>query len=161
MLGLTQSVQDKICIGMHRGSYFKFPEYVLMAWDEIMWEMWNKNIIEFFNSFNINIIDAIWIGNFHLSQAYVKLGWQYRKLFEFLVGKHYTKVFILYAFCTINTHYMSKWLLLNANWVIVQLHHGENKLDWREQVRFDEMMMMCGLCLINHLLLRPRLCKEK
>ena len=74
MLGLTQSVQDKICIGMHRGSYFKFPEYVLMASHVIMWEMWNKNIIEFFNSFNINIIDAICIVNFHLSQAYVKLG---------------------------------------------------------------------------------------
>jgi hypothetical protein len=27
---------------------------------------------------------------------------------------------------------VSEWLLLNAKWVIIQLYHGENKLDIKE-----------------------------
>ena len=40
---------------------------------------------------------------------------------------------------------MSEWLLFNANSLILQLYHGENKLI------FNEMMMRSALCLTNTL----------
>lgn len=39
VLGLTQSVHVKICVGMHRGSDFKFPEYIYSDCNKI----WGRN----------------------------------------------------------------------------------------------------------------------
>jgi hypothetical protein len=53
--------------------------------------------------------------------------------------KHYIFFFLNIQWRLQEVEWVSEWLLFNANSVIVQLYHGENKLI------FNEMMMRSAL----------------
>jgi len=120
-LGVTQSVHAKICIGMHRGSYFNFQNTFDSACDEIRLEIQSRNLLWNSNINGINLIIKflqlmrfcqIWLCKICRYAAYLN---------PWLPAYGYSELWFVFILVGIN---------ISSHWVILGNDNDNNVSTW-------------------------------